>query len=855
MYGKKKFIRKLLSLSLCAAVIGGTAAIVPAAISQSVIEVSAAQTVRSPESVALSMTTASVDEGKSIRLSAKVLPDDAENKTVRWSSSNTNTATVSNGLVKGIKAGTVTITAKTANGKTASCAVTVNAVPKKLVLSKSTLTIINGTSKPLKATVYPSKAANKTVTWRSSDKRVATVDSTGVVTAKSSGTASITAKTFNGVTAVCTVKVVTKPSAVSLNMTKASVTAGKTITLKAQVLPKNSDNKTVIWRSGNTKIATVSNGVVKGLKAGTVKITAKTVNGKTAVCTVTVKAVPSKIVLSSKSLTVINGRKKTLKATVYPSKAANKTVTWTTSDKSVAEVSSLGVITGKGSGTATITAKTFNGVTASCIVKVITKPSSVSLDKTEAKVEVGKSISLTATVLPENTDNKTVIWRSSNNNIAAVKDGVVTGIKAGTATITARTINGMTAVCTVKVDSNVKELLRAEAKKNGGIIALNVWCNGDDLRYYNDKAEEFKKKYSDPTYEISINISSKPTDYVSRDLINDPISAADVFLINSDAIPHLADSGALSKVTGDNAAALNEYMTENAIQTVKYKNSIYGYPVCYDGYYMIYDKRYLSESDIKSLDMMISKAYKQGKSVYFNLTNSGYSASFYLAAGVKLKYENGKQYADFYSESGFAAADAIIHHYSRSADKGLIVYQGRSGDSATAYSGFASGKFCAAVTWGGMSNIIIESIGKENIGYAKLPTAMINGKQTQLCSFLDTKVFCTKSVSKCPVASRLFASFLTSPESLIDYAETRTPAVTLKSAAAEPVVKAIMEQMPYSYNLNSTVGPVYWGSGIADIIGSVHYYESETVFVPNDITDAEIWKKLKQVQVNIDDYQ
>ena len=163
-----------------------------------------------PTSVALNKTTLTLDTGKTSNLKATVYPSNASNKKCTWSSSNTSVATVDkNGKVTAKKAGTATITVKTANGKTASCNVTVQAVqavPTSVSLNKTSLTLDVGKSYTLTKTVSPSNAATS-YTWRSSNTSVATVDSNGKVTAKKAGTATIMVKTSNGKTATCKVTV------------------------------------------------------------------------------------------------------------------------------------------------------------------------------------------------------------------------------------------------------------------------------------------------------------------------------------------------------------------------------------------------------------------------------------------------------------------------------------------------------------------------------------------------------------------------------------------------------------------------------------------------------------------------
>lgn len=234
----------------------------------------------------------------------------------------------------------------------------------------------------LTATVMPSSATNKNVTWTSSNTSVATVNSTGVVTSKGNGTATITATTTDGTnlssTCEVTVSLPVLATGISLNQTTLSFSAAnQTATLIATVTPSNATNKDVTWKSSNTTVATVSNaGVVTSIANGTATITATTTDGTnlSATCEVTVSlpVLATGISLNRTSLSFnATNQTATLIATVVPSNASNKEVTWTSSNTSVATVSSTGVVTSLANGTAIITAKTTDGTNLSAICSVI----------------------------------------------------------------------------------------------------------------------------------------------------------------------------------------------------------------------------------------------------------------------------------------------------------------------------------------------------------------------------------------------------------------------------------------------------------------------------------------------------
>ena len=255
-------------------------------------------TILKVKSINLSKTSAAVFKWKTVQLKATVAPANATSTAVTWKSSNTKVATVSStGKVVGKGKGTATITcmAKDGSGVKATCKVTVKQPVTKISLSKTSFSIVKGKTFALKATVMPAIANNRAVTWKSSNTRVATVTSAGKVTAKGKGTATITctAKDGSGVKATCKVTVKILVNKVSLNRSTASLVKGKSLTLRAAVAPSDASNKTVAWKSSNTKVAKVSSaGTVIAVGKGTATITcaARDGSGKKAYCKITVTA-------------------------------------------------------------------------------------------------------------------------------------------------------------------------------------------------------------------------------------------------------------------------------------------------------------------------------------------------------------------------------------------------------------------------------------------------------------------------------------------------------------------------------------------------------------------------------------
>lgn len=414
------------------------------------------------KSVKLNKTSLTLKYNSSTTITPTISPSNATYKTVTWTSSDTDVVTVDkNGKVKAVGVGYAVVTATTTQGsKKATCQINVVKSVTGIKLNKSSIRIEVGDKYTLKGTISPADASNKTVSWKTSDKNIATVSSNGVVTAKKLGKAVITVTTADGsYSAKCTVNVVKKVTGVKLNASAKTLYLNKSFTLKATVSPSNATTKTVTWSSSNTAAATVSSsGVVTAVKPGTAVITVKTTDGSyTAKCTVTVKRAVTGIALNKTAATLNSDTTLTLKATISPSNATDKTVKWSSSNKAIATVSSKGVVTPVGKGTATITATSENGLKATCKVTVYMKTTGVKLNKSESSVYAGETITLKATVQPTNANNQSVTWSSSNKKVATVSSkGVVTGVAAGTAVITVKTAEGgYTAQCTVTVKQHV----------------------------------------------------------------------------------------------------------------------------------------------------------------------------------------------------------------------------------------------------------------------------------------------------------------------------------------------------------------------------------------------------------------
>ena len=405
------------------------------------------------KSIIMDESQVTIERTKTARLSVTVMPEDAGDKSVAWSSDNSKVATVDgNGLVTAIEVGkaTVTATTKDGSGLTAECVVTVTPLKATgIKLDKTEVSMQRDATMQLTATVTPEDADNRTVTWRSDDDGIAQVDGAGLVTAVSVGTTTITATTGDGtgLTASCTVTVTPKVvQSITISEEALTLEVDETAVLTATVHPQDADDASVTWHSNNSGVATVDGGEITAVATGT------------AVCQVTVipKRVKS-IIMDESQVTIERTKTARLSVTVMPEDAGDKSVTWSSGNSKVATVDGSGLVTAVAAGTAIIRATTNDGsnLTAECQVTVTSlKATGISIDRTEATLERDATLQLTATVTPDDADDRTVTWSSADSGIARVDGaGLVIAVSVGTTTITATTGDGtgLTASCTVTV--------------------------------------------------------------------------------------------------------------------------------------------------------------------------------------------------------------------------------------------------------------------------------------------------------------------------------------------------------------------------------------------------------------------
>ncbi len=395
------------------------------------------------------------------------IPDNLE---VKWVSSDENIATVEkstmvNGLVKAKNGGDVVISAITVDGiVVAACKVHVRVPVTGIELTKDKVECsMSLATYQLSYTITPEGAGvNTAVTWESSNPAVATVDRNGLVTFVSPGKATIICQTVDtGVDGVnlidtCEFYINQPVTEVVLDYNEHTMKIGETFRLTALVTPDDATNKTLIWKSSDTSVATVDEtGNITAIGSGSATIICQSEDsGVFDFCNVSVYQPVTGITINTHEMTVRKGTVFWLNATVEPEDAWNKTVVWASSDEAIATVDQTGMVTAVEPGECVITATSADSAVVDKCTVIVTEPvTGISLNYTNASIYTGEKLVLIPTVTPVDADNKAVTYMSSDPSVATVDtNGIVTGVSGGSAIILVTTVErGLVASCKVTV--------------------------------------------------------------------------------------------------------------------------------------------------------------------------------------------------------------------------------------------------------------------------------------------------------------------------------------------------------------------------------------------------------------------
>ena len=459
------------------------------------------------ESISFKESQIDLDKiGDSKQLSVIITPEDATEQGLSWKSNNESICTVTNqGLVTATGIGSTVVTATTVDGGlTATCVVKVIQHVSSISLDKTTLKLKVGETDRLQATISPDNADNKKVNWNSSNEQLATVDAEGNVQALKAGDVWITATSDDNSEIKASCKVTIKQPVTEIGLSQTNIelnNIGESVQLEATIMPENASEKSVTWKSNNESICTVTNqGLVTATGIGSTVVTATTVDGGlTATCVVKVIQHVSSISLDKTTLKLKVGETDRLQATISPDNADNKKVNWSSSNEQLATVDVEGNVQALKAGDVWITATSDDNseIKASCKVTIKQPVTEIGLSQTNIELNnIGESVQLEATIMPEDASDKSVTWKSNNEQVCIVSStGMVTAIGAGTTVVTATTNDGeKMAFCIVNVSLqeynitldqytmtlNVGETAQLHATVTGNTTKTVNWSSSND---------------------------------------------------------------------------------------------------------------------------------------------------------------------------------------------------------------------------------------------------------------------------------------------------------------------------------------------------------------------------------------
>lgn len=412
---------------------------------------------RIPASISLAEGTAvTLERYETLQLTPQILPSSADQR-ISWKSSASSIVSVnSKGLITAKRGGTAVITCYSRRDKTVCGQITVTVKeypsPTSLSLEHEPHYMVLGSTMQLTPVTEPAgQRVCEVYSWSSSSSRRASVSSTGLVTAKSTGTVTITCRSKQNSRIRTTLKIVVvtpdSPYYITLSEKETiNAYAGDTLHISASVFPA-SRSQSLIWSSSRSSVASVDqNGNVTIKKPGTVKITATSAVNRDIQSSVTIQATrlpaPDAIVISPTPATLELSETLDLSAMTYPTnERRSQEFRWKSSSTSIARVSSDGVVTPRKLGTVTITCYSAvnSKIRATLTLKIIDSklPDAITLDCASLSMENGQKIQLTPSVTPS-TAVQTVTWKSSKTSVATVdSQGNVTAHRAGSAYITA----------------------------------------------------------------------------------------------------------------------------------------------------------------------------------------------------------------------------------------------------------------------------------------------------------------------------------------------------------------------------------------------------------------------------------
>ena len=366
---------------------------------------------------------------------------------------------------------------------------------QQITLTPSASSVVVGESLQIAAKVLPENATNATLKWKITPENVLKPTAApGQFTAQQVGEALVRAEAADGsgITAEC--KVVVKPrlvQAIALNATQKELIIGDSFTLTATLSPENATNRNIVWKLVSGDAISLSNtGVIQAKKVGEALVRAEAVDGSgvSAECRVVVKPrLVQSISLNATQKELIIGDAFSLTATAMPENATNRNIVWKLVSGDAISLSNTGVIQAKKVGEALVRAEAADGSGVSAECKVVVKPrlvQAILLNATQKDLVVGDAFSLTATAMPENATNQSVVWKLvSGDAISLSNTGVIQAKKVGEALVRAEAADGsgVSAECKVVVKPRLVQAISLKLEKDTVAVGEHFTVTADVL--------------------------------------------------------------------------------------------------------------------------------------------------------------------------------------------------------------------------------------------------------------------------------------------------------------------------------------------------------------------------------------
>ena len=413
-------------------------------------------------------------------------------------------------------------------------------------------------------------------------------------------------------------------------------------------------------------------------------------------------------------------------------------------------------------------------------------------------------------------------------------------------------VTGLLSACTYTFTYNIPpypgelpvDADESDGMEDGGTYSIKIWC---DQRIESLTSTQVSSWVSAQggKYKIDLKIDPMGEDSAAATMLEGVDAGADIFVFAQDQLAQLKTAQALAPVSGDFLTTINESLDGDGIKAATIGDKVYAFPFTGDnGYFLYYDKRVLSEDDVKSMSKIVAKAKEKNKKICYSVLNNGfYTASYFMGAGCVSQWtiNNKNKFSDFYdtynSEKGLAAAKGLRELHK---DENLFIGDNKFSQLGT--------KAIAAVSGIWNYSYGLDQLG-DNLGCCELPNYTVDGTDYHISSFKGYKLLGVKRQAdskKMSVCMRI-ARFLTSEScqkerfEAVSWGPTNKKVMELPDVLNHKGLKALREQNQYAQEQKPC--PSNWFSQVSYIASSI----------TKDSTDADLQEVLNLYTANLED--